>query len=503
MRKEPVRFGWLVAGRSSYWVVLAAVLAVAIYVVFNFTRTGGGFPLDDSWIHQVYARNLARYGQWAFIPGQPSAGSTAPLWSILLSIGYFLPWELPFLWTFMLGAAFLALTAWLGDRLARSLSVSWNPAIPLVGIFLAFEWHLVWAAGSGMETALMAACVLAVFVLLAKGNQLVFWAGFVTGLTIWIRPDGVTLLGPIFFCLVLREGNLPEKIKAVGTAFGGFLLAFVPYLVFNQALAGNWWPNTFYAKQAEYAVLRELPFFTRLGSIAALPLAGPGALLVPGFVYQIVTAVRSRDWLSLAACLWWIGYTTLYALLLPVTYQHGRYLIPAMPVFFVIGLIGTAGLVRSLHHRRLWVVRTAWVTAIPVAALLFFGIGANAYATDVAVIESEMVTTARWIAANTMPDDRIAVHDIGAVGYFSGREHLVDLAGLVSPDVIPFIRDETRLAEYLYEQQVDYLIIFPDWYPQLAEIGEPVFSTGSEITRQLGSSNMAIYRWLTSQQGSK
>jgi hypothetical protein len=27
-----------------------------------------GFPLDDSWIHQSYARNLALPGEWSFLP---------------------------------------------------------------------------------------------------------------------------------------------------------------------------------------------------------------------------------------------------------------------------------------------------------------------------------------------------------------------------------------------------------------------------------------------------
>ena len=35
------------------------------------------FPFDDPWIHQVYARNLAQHGQYAFNPGELSSGSSA------------------------------------------------------------------------------------------------------------------------------------------------------------------------------------------------------------------------------------------------------------------------------------------------------------------------------------------------------------------------------------------------------------------------------------------
>ncbi|MBK8028843.1 MAG: hypothetical protein IPK17_04885 [Chloroflexi bacterium] len=69
-------------------------------------------------IHQTYARNLAQTGQWAFVPGVPSAASTSPLYTVVLTIGYWL--NLPFrLWTHGLGAVMLGLTGMLGLRLAE------------------------------------------------------------------------------------------------------------------------------------------------------------------------------------------------------------------------------------------------------------------------------------------------------------------------------------------------------------------------------------------------
>jgi hypothetical protein len=58
----------------------AVLLIVAVVGVLAYAlAANGGFPLDDSWIHQVYGRNLAQTGQWAFVPGVPSAASTSPL----------------------------------------------------------------------------------------------------------------------------------------------------------------------------------------------------------------------------------------------------------------------------------------------------------------------------------------------------------------------------------------------------------------------------------------
>jgi len=90
----------------------------------------------------------------------------------------------------------------------------------------------------------------------------------------------------------------------------------------------------------------------------------------------------------------------------------------------------------------------------------------------------------------------IAAHDIGALGYFDQHE-LIDLAGLISPEVIPFIRDEPRIADYLNQRGADYLIAFPDFYPQLTENAEIVFVTNSAITLTFDQQNMVIYLWKT------
>jgi hypothetical protein len=113
---------------------------------------------------------------------------------------------------------------------------------------------------------------------------------------------------------------------------------------------------------------------------------------------------------------------------------------------------------------------------------------------DVAVIESEMVVTAKWASENLPEDAVIAAHDIGALGYFDDHE-LIDLAGLISPEVIPFIRDEPQLAVFLHERGADYLIAFPDFYPLLTADVEAVFTSGSAITPLFDQPNMAVYPW--------
>jgi len=170
-----------------------------------------------------------------------------------------------------------------------------------------------------------------------------------------------------------------------------------------------------------------------------------------------------KNWAVIAAVLWWVGYTGLYALRLRLLTSYGRYLMPGMPVYFVIAFLGIRFILKAIsgHKMAHWYVSRAWTMGIAGVWLAFYALGASSYAQDVAIIDSEMVTAAKWVAVNTPAQAKIAVHDIGAFGFFSNR-NLVDLAGLISPDVIPFIRDERKLGEYLDERRR-----LPGYIPQM------------------------------------
>ena len=78
--------------------------SLIVYLLASHFYYRNGFPLDDSWIHLTYARNLALHGEWAFQPGKSTAGSTAPLWTLLLAIGFLLKLG-PYMWTYLLGSS--------------------------------------------------------------------------------------------------------------------------------------------------------------------------------------------------------------------------------------------------------------------------------------------------------------------------------------------------------------------------------------------------------------
>ena len=477
---------------------LVSALSIGGFLLLSRNYYVTGFPLDDAWIHQTYARNLASGNGWSFFPGEPSAGLTAPLWALLLSIGHLLgigPYPVTFIlgWLALWGLSLSGVWGW--KRLNKKRGM-WALG---AGLLLAGEWHLIWAAASGMETLLFSLLMLGGLIWLLKlGEENTalkewFFLGGLIGLSVWIRPEGVTLLGPVAFVAFLSSNEWLGRIRKGFSALTGFILFFAPYRGFNRWLAGDWWPNTFYAKQAEYAVELLAPLWERLGEQYMLPLVGVGVVLLPGFVYLFFSAYKKKSWGVLAGWIWVVGHLSLYAVRLPVTYQHGRYVMPVMPVFFLWGFAGAAELMKFDYKKRIqWILSWVWAILIPMVGLSFLFNGGQAYARDVAFINSEMVVVGKWIANNTSEDDLIAAHDIGAIGYFGGRQ-ILDLAGLVSPDVIAFIRDESQLSQYLIERNPMYLVTFPSWYPELVRDAELLYEPEGNFSQNPDGEHIGVY----------
>jgi len=113
----------------------------------------------------------------------------------------------------------------------------------LAGAALIFEWHLVWAAASGMETALAALLTAAVLAALFKaGMPPRAWLtiGLAIGIMVWIRPDGILLLAPAGVALLLEAGKpFKAKLRDGALILTGFALPFGLYLLFNQVTAGS------------------------------------------------------------------------------------------------------------------------------------------------------------------------------------------------------------------------------------------------------------------------
>lgn len=479
--------------RNLLLIIFAAIISQTIFIVASSQKYHIGFPLDDAWIHQTYARNIALTLKWEYIPGIISGGSTSPLWTILLVPGHLFGGKFYLYWTYFLSFTFFAGSAIFFEKILR-LKNYYNPKFPLAGLLFCLEWHIVWAACSGMETILFIFLLLLFsYFLLLKPTH--FYHGLIIiALLVWVRPDGLTLLGPwlLIFAFDVFKTKIPIK-----TIVSGLIILFSSitiYILFNYFITGSYFPNTFYAKQAEYAVYYQATLLSRFLKMTLIPLTGIGVLLLPGFIYQIIECLRKKEIRCIGMILWFLGYLSIYAVRLPVTYQHGRYIIPAIPVFLFLSLFGYYSIQNIKSIRTFDLLKKAWKIAIFLILFIFFYLGFDAFSTDVAIIESEMVNTSNWIKLNTEKDVIVGAHDIGALGFFGERE-IIDLAGLITPEVIPFIRDEEKLAIYLDENKADLLMTFPGWYPELIKNKKIIFSTGSIYSPLSGGENMTIYNW--------
>jgi len=493
--------------------ILAAVAfgLTALYVA----AAGGGFPLDDAWIHQTFGRNFAGTGIWAFYAGVPSTASTSPLYTLVLAAGYRL--GIPYaLWAHGMGALALALTGITARHMSLRLHPERKRLALVAGLAVVCAWHLIWAAASGMETALFSLLTLVLIGLawreLAPAptnspRSLVIRAlifGAVAGGTILTRPEGAVLVTLIGISLLAARPNMTwaQVISWGSIALTVCVAVLVPYLSFNLAISQSLLPNTAAAKHAYAEPIRELGVFWGLRLMVLPLLAGGHVLLIPGMiVYGAVwlnASLHSRvQVLVLLPLVWGIGLIVLYAYWLPLNFQHGRYVIPALPSLIFCGVLGTDWLLRRARGSVVPRILTRVLAVAAVLVTLIFALvsGLAAYRLDVRVINDGMVASARWIAENLPPGELLAANDIGAVGYFAPRE-IVDIAGLISPEFIPHIHNPDERWRLMEAAGARYLMALPDQIPGGRTDDPrlcPLFTTEAEAASQAGGAPFTIY----------
>jgi hypothetical protein len=450
-----------------------------------------GFPLDDAWIHQIYARNLGLHGVMAFNQGQPSTGSTSFGWTLLLAAGYWL--GIPFfLWTYLWGSIFAVATACTAAQLSQHYFGDFRNAV-IVAVISLLEWHLAWAAVSGMEIGLFTFLTLLFFLLLRRDTSPLLLAGL-TGMIVLVRPEGILLALVYGIKLFLDQPRNTRQILRQGIAFLlVFLLLISPWIVFNLTYSHRPFPNTIAAKFMQYGYPwspgKSLKY---LWDVVLYFLNGPLVLLIPGAVFAAYQAITRRTTHLFYPFAWFLALIGLYAVALPAIYDQGRYLMPLIPLLVIYGVEGLSQLLT--RFLRTPVLRSfAWVSLFGLVISLWIN-GAADYAYRIQLYSAVHIKAAEWINAHTSPDAVIATHDIGIIGYHTGRQ-IVDLAGLVTPEIVPIMRDPQKLADYLRTKRVSYLLLYTGYYRELltALNAQLVFSPDAERLRAMGVEPFEVY----------
>ena len=473
--------------------LLGVAFCVAVELTAIHANGSPGFPLDDSWIHLQFARNLHDFGSFSYFKNEMvTSGSTSPLFTFLLATGFFFTRN-EFVLSYALGILFLGVAGFFLYRVARNdADQEWVLATG-AALLMVLEPRLVWGALSGMETTLFVALLLGVTYFYKSRKTIPL--GIVSGLLLWARPEAVIFLGVLFVdvayhAFAVRPPAVKKKDPKPSHVSVGWLkipllivLAFaVTYGAFNLALSGSILPNTFAAKTTYYAgggadFPKQVFHFLVDGHMAPVAvLAGIGVI---SLFFQVFKRQPAK---LLIYFLWPLLMFIAYWKNLPYLYQEGRYLMPVLP--FVI-LLAIGGLRSVLHAGgRMLSVLDARKVVLGVQVILLammcvqFGLASwetrLTYADYCKYISERQVKTARWLNQHLPENAIVATHDIGAIAFYSGRR-VVDMVGLVSPEMIENIGRLDKLQGFLVSHGVTHLAVLRNWFEVVNR--SPIFQT--------------------------
>ena len=464
------------SGDDWYWDLLVSLpYLLTIAVLGTALRNNIGFPLDDSWIHQVIARNLVFSHSWGFTPGVTSSGSSSTLWTLVLAPQYLLfPHTNPVFYPLLLNGLLLAACGALLWRMARLDGLSLAESVAL-GVLPALSGNLDWLAFTGMEHVLfMALSLLSIVLWFRKGSsrQVSLLAGVSMGLLGLARPEGLALIVALLVIYRWCGRTLADTVRAGVVA----LFLIVPSLLLNLKTSGTLLPMTLRGRRFLYSgtdklhvgrsTFRGLILDTSRQVIAhhffhthsRLILFPAGILAIIG----LVVLVRRFPNRTSVLCLWAVLDYFAYCVTLPEPGHGGRYqpfVLLLFPALMALGLIyllrGGVEWTRTRRMQR----SLSWASVALVAGVtgLTLPRWQNALHDSIADINATHVKMANWINENYSPGTTMAVFDIGAIGYYA-HIHVVDLGGLVDRNYLPYLVQRS-VPEYLAEREVHYVIL--------------------------------------------
>ena len=452
--------------------VLAAVVYIGLFSTLAVVSLRlSGFPLDDSYIHQVVARNVVNRHVLGFDPARPSSGSSSLLWTGVLALGQ---WLFPFhVVGYALAVSAITLAA-IGASLAAVALSDGIKGVPfwLLVLSPACSGNFLWFGLLGMEHLLF--ILLSLCTILGwfgrRSPAYVATFGFLLGLT---RPEGTV----IAIVLLLRRRAARRSMQEFWYAASGSVLAGIATAGINLYNSGHLTPQTMQGRQLLGALpplLRRLDFlywlqlrvfdvwtvmnpdiFRYFKHFLALQLAfGVFSFLV----WRGILVVRGAD-RYVTLLIWTATLIGLYFALLPSLGHGGRY--QALALMLVLPLLAI-GLLDALsfvvrHGIAEVIVATAMIATAVDSQLLWRRLSRG----GITQIRDEQQKMGQFLLAKVSSDDilrqRVAAFDIGRIGYELGG-NLVDLGGLVDGNYLSAMR-LGQTGAYLRQKGVRYLVL--------------------------------------------
>jgi len=406
---------------------MASAFALAVWVIYVGLTTAASF--DDAFITYRYARNLSQGLGFVFNVGEQVLGTTTPLYTLVLAALALTGWSIPSI-SIVIGtlawAACVGLVFVLGQEFGSDLGGLAAAAV------VAFDPLL--RTTLGMETTLYLGLILSSFLAYRREHRDL--AAGLAALTFLTRWDGILVLGCLGLAEMIRTRRIPWRFAGVWLSLAG------PWLIFSQIYFGSIFPNTFFAKagQAQGGLVGggADPFLQVLGRLVAERFAAQPFLAVYVFLGAIGLGFNRKGMtLNWPLWLWQVLYILGYAAIGVIGFHW--YFAPLIPIVALLTAQGVAALLSrmaptlSLRRQLLAPVLLAFVVW-PQVALFVSAPPPNSIRVETYRQVSD------WIRAHTGSNDRVALLEIGAVGYLSDRP-IIDMMGLVSPAMNGHLRD--------------------------------------------------------------
>lgn len=442
---------------------LSPIIAISINLIailFLYLKANEGefftYALDDPYIHLDIAQNLAYEGNYGVNKDEFSSPSSSPLWSLLIAglikllgnsdkIPFYLNLILIIPTIFMLNSI-LKDVDFRGTKFFFLSAISLMLPIPTLVL-------------TGMEHMLHITLILLLFLTYSrdlKREKISILAIIIIIIIPLIRYES------IFFTSILSLAYL-RKVR-IKLFLLYFLLPFLPIIIFGLYSISNgyhFFPNSLLLKgSTSFGSFTEvLRFFYQIIPKIVENYAVNNLFILLSLILFISFLNRIYNWNLFNSFILLLGHG-LFA-------QFGwlyRYEAYILAITLPIILVSVVKLRKQLNFN------PAYFIAFIIISLPLFHRMVESYSqTDLAMntIKSQHLNIARFIKNNYSKNKKIAMHDIGAVGYYTNCK-IIDLYGLANIEVADAKRDNNFnpnfYNKFIKNENADLIVVYRKWF---------------------------------------
>ena len=456
----------------------ALLAAIAILVSASTARTGGTlvYPLDDAYVHMAIAKHTANDGVWGVTSERFTSASSSPLWTGLLAATYAIAGVsdvAPLVLNIAIAIALMvsAYALLIDAGMAPMAAVPWSLIVLLAGTVPTLTMI-------GMEHTLHALLTLWLIVLAARragaAREVPSPALLMTlaALTAAARYEGLFAVACVAIALaVMRKWRDAAAVAAAGAlpllAFGLWSISQGGFLLPNSVLLKGVMPPLSLLGAAQLVL-----FIPAVKALQSTPHLAVLLIAVLSLAALPANDVRARE-RRIAALIF------AFCVLLHMQFARAGWFFRYEAYLMIAGIVVAAILAQGISWTRIAPARQpmlAGVAAAVVAALLALPIARRSYtALHLVPGAASNIFEQQYQVAAFLDEHyagrRIAVNDVGAVGYFADVK-LFDIYGLASTEIAAIKRrggyTSEKVGELASREDVAIAVIYPSW---LAEYG--------------------------------